>query len=1206
MINNKENILNCIHSTNDINLILTHRSLYIIQKKFQQNKKQISSIYNKYGEYFEKEENLLIDQNYLPEIIKNIFNINKFEISDVASFKEALFKEMEYCKEVNTEQYILNEFLEFIIKNRKKYNYIYREKRNNSNFNLDDYTNLNYNIKDDWAKEKHINLFEDDDEENEIDLLIKDNNNRKITSSKFNNKLFLVNNDNEENLKINLELIKQNKEGINNEAEYSYSESSAMVSGRRELSSRGKDIGINYDSAKGTHRSDINTKRKDVEKANKSIIPENEDDEEEKESNNKTKEIKKKSNRNKKKRDKEEEKEEEEEDEEEEGDGEEGEEDENEENEEEEDDEENENKEKIRKKKEKNKESNEENENNNKEQENRKEDKKSEQKENLDDLDLVNIGKSSDIQKLDNKLLFSNQNKMEDYNFDKKFYSTNYDKNIKNIKSLKYFKYYIYAEILPLIIADFISDQRNLYVIIDHGDDLRDNLTSIFDSEILYKLGEDNFEEVLEQILNKITEYKKSKNKVEQNIENYEKLSQKLKSKNQDITYISITLQKLNEFLSWLNTKIFTMQNDVTKFQEFKNKKKEEQEAIFDPNHKKFAKERLREKKEKLIEDYKQLKKDLELRKFLIQKKKRYNKIVNKNSKINLQPIVNSTILNNNTNNISKIEKDNSNNLSINSNEISADDYKNTFLLSEQNLTIKKNQKIKNFNYKTNFENILTEKKVLSDDEDENKEKSENKNKEIIENINNSENFSDKDINNNELKESNINENNDEVNQEFEIPNTNSENKLNDNKNIKEENKDNLKNEKELENEKEIVEIKQNRNQLINKNKKIKLMLKSSLNRSIASNNKNNNKNYISQTIKNQNKIHLDNEKNNIINTVMSADKFKTNPKTTKSTKKKINYILKKIIKPEKPLTKDEIREKAIKDIFNFYSSYISNSSLSFEAIKNKKGNLNLNGFCKFCNDFKLPLTKDKILSIFNKSISIDSRLMTLQEFKLCLISISFEINKAQIDEIDRSINIFIGKVNQKNKEKSRFAKVDKKEKEKNKEVINEKLKLIETYQNKSEEELIEDLFKFMEIDEEDKYKQKMKGGFANEKKEINLPKLKTQENKLLSSTKTEHSKIDALMSFNKSEIKKENKFKKLKIGMRIWVKGMVEKERDETPEKEEVEYVNEEIEQEEEKEPEKEEEKKDELPVIESKGMALFSRNKKKDEKKYLYEKFL
>ena len=41
MVNNKENILNCIQSTNDINLILIHRSLYIIQKKFELNQKKI-------------------------------------------------------------------------------------------------------------------------------------------------------------------------------------------------------------------------------------------------------------------------------------------------------------------------------------------------------------------------------------------------------------------------------------------------------------------------------------------------------------------------------------------------------------------------------------------------------------------------------------------------------------------------------------------------------------------------------------------------------------------------------------------------------------------------------------------------------------------------------------------------------------------------------------------------------------------------------------------------------------------------------------------------------------------------------------------------------------------------------------------------------------------------------------------------------------
>ena len=35
----------------------------------------------------------------------------------MASFKEALFKEMEYCKDINIEQYIFNEFVEFIKNN---------------------------------------------------------------------------------------------------------------------------------------------------------------------------------------------------------------------------------------------------------------------------------------------------------------------------------------------------------------------------------------------------------------------------------------------------------------------------------------------------------------------------------------------------------------------------------------------------------------------------------------------------------------------------------------------------------------------------------------------------------------------------------------------------------------------------------------------------------------------------------------------------------------------------------------------------------------------------------------------------------------------------------------------------------------------------------------------------------------------------------
>ena len=646
MVNNKENILNCINSTNDINLILIHRSLYIIQKKFEQNKEKLKEVYNKYGEYFEKDENILIDQNYLSLIIKQIFNINRFEISDVASFREALFKEMDYCKDINIEQYILNEFIEFIKKNRKKYNFILREKRNNSNFNLDDYININFKIIDDWSKEGQINLFEDEYEQNDFELILNNIKNRKICSAKFHNKMQELNIKNNNDLKINLNLIKEKIEGINNENENSYSESSAMISGRRELSNRGKELGINYgnESSKGIHISNNNTKRKEEEEnEKKSIIQENDTDEEEekdeKEINNKPKEE---INKNKDLKTEENE-------------------DNVEENEEEEENDEIED-----------------SENTNKKQDNDK----------LDDIDLVKIDKGSNIndKKIIKKkdLLFGKH--LDKDNLQNNYCLTKYKRDNKDIKTIKYKKYYIYADIIPLIIADFISDQRNLYVVIDRSDDLRNNLTTIFDSEILYKLGQSNIEEVINQMLIKIAEYKKTKNKVEKNIDNFENLFQKMKNKNQDTTYIEITLQKLKDFLNWLNSKLFSMKNDIKEYQEFERKKKEEQERIFGANNlQKFAKDKLKEKKDKLIEDYKQLKRDIEIRKFMIQKRKRFKNINKSKNKINLKPIITSTILNN-SNNISNIEKDNSNNLSINSNELTGDEYKNTFVLSEQNL----------------------------------------------------------------------------------------------------------------------------------------------------------------------------------------------------------------------------------------------------------------------------------------------------------------------------------------------------------------------------------------------------------------------------------------------------------------------------------------------------------------------------------------
>ena len=950
-------------------------------------------------------------------------------------------------------------------------------------------------------------------------------------------------------MKINLDLI-NDKEGLNNDEykdnEYSYSESSPLVSGRRESSNRGKTHGLNYgnESLKGSEISKINTKRKDDKSGKNSVIPENIDDEEEKEKeSNNNNESEKKENENKE------------------------EEEENEENEEEEDS-------KIN---------------------------KSKEKSNLDDIDLVNVEEEKKEEKEKN-LLFRNPKKKILANLNKKFYETIYNKKVKNINSIKYIKYYIYADIIPLIIADFISDQKNLYVVIDRSDDLRNNLSTIFDSEILYKLGESNFEEVINQMLMKITEYKNLKNKIEKNIENYEKLSLKMKKENQDITYINITLQKLKDFSNWLNTKLFHMQNDIKIFKDFEKNKKEEEERIYGPRNK-FAKERLKEKKDKIVEDYKQLKKDLEIRKFMLQKKKRMSNIYRGN-KIKLKPIINSTILNN-TNNISNIEKDNS----INSNEMSGDDYKNIIELSEQNASDKKNPKVKNFNFKSNFENILTEKKVESDEEEGNQDEN------IIENINNNvsndvKDFSDKDINNEELIESNKDLFQSESKEKYESKNIEKELNHSKKENVDKEKGNNLKENKKEEKSKQIINNKnnqmQNENQQIKQTKKVKLILKSKLNSNTKESVKSNNNNNVLQKTVNLNT----NEINNIKSNIISSDKLRFNPKTTRNTKNRINLIPKNIIKQEKPKSKEEIRESAIIEIFNFYSSKNIDNLASFETMNINRGHMNLKGFCKFCNDFKIPLTKDKILALFNKSISNDSRIMSLQEFKICLISMSFEINKAQIDDINRSINIFIGKVNQKNKEKSRFEKENKQEKEKNKKIINNKLKLIETYQNKSEEELIEELFKLMEIDESKGYKQKMKGIYGIENKSINLPKIQTQEVNIINNTKSEHSKSNALLTFSKKDKGNPDKIRKMNIGMRVWVKGMVEKERSETPKNKKIEYdfkESEESENKEEKDYEnKEDEKKEDLPVIENKGIPLFSRNKKKDEKKYLYEKFL
>ena len=220
---------------------------------------------------------------------------------------------------------------------------------------------------------------------------------------------------------------------------------------------------------------------------------------------------------------------------------------------------------------------------------------------------------------------------------------------------------------------------------------------------------------------------------------------------------------------------------------------------------------------------------------------------------------------------------------------------------------------------------------------------------------------------------------------------------------------------------------------------------------------------------------------------------------------------------------------------------------------------------------------------------------MTFQEFKISLISMSFAVNDYKIEEINRNINIFIGKTKLKNKERSRFEKINIKEIEKNKEIITEQLELIEKLQQKTENEMLEEFLEFLELDDKDIYRKKIEGIYnIKENKKNNkinnkiiLPKINIKDNILKNNKKNEYSKSISVLNYNKKEKEKENNIpilKKINIGKQFLVKDMTDKEKENTPKRNRIIYESE----------ESEEEKDQNLPIIETPGIPLFSKNKK------------
>ena len=155
-------------------------------------------------------------------------------------------------------------------------------------------------------------------------------------------------------------------------------------------------------------------------------------------------------------------------------------------------------------------------------------------------------------------------------------------------------------------------------------------------------------------------------------------------------------------------------------------------------------------------------------------------------------------------------------------------------------------------------------------------------------------------------------------------------------------------------------------------------------------------------------------------------------------------------------------------------------------------------------------------------------------------------------------------------------------------------MELIEKLQNKSEQEMIEEFLEYLEIDDKDKYTKKMKGIYKmSRNNKLKLPKINIKENILINNKKTENSKSNSVLTYNKKEYENNiPKLKKINIGKQFLVKDMEDKEKGDTPKRERIMYDSEESEEEKEEKSEKDE-KANNLPVIESAGIPLFSKKK-------------
>ena len=234
---------------------------------------------------------------------------------------------------------------------------------------------------------------------------------------------------------------------------------------------------------------------------------------------------------------------------------------------------------------------------------------------------------------------------------------------------------------------------------------------------------------------------------------------------------------------------------------------------------------------------------------------------------------------------------------------------------------------------------------------------------------------------------------------------------------------------------------------------------KISLNYSLNTLNSQNQSQSYSKTINTNTKTSNSNtsfQNKNIISTkkTMNIEKNKLSKINNKSMSSSKNNS-KIHIKLKKKLTKEELRNKTLKEIFQFYCKQHSflGKTPTFGDLLTKEELMTLSDFIKFCIDFKILVKKDRITKIYKQDLK-DASLMTYEEFLQCIKKMAKLMHDEKVGYKRDKINMYI-------LQKNELIEKEKKNNIGNKDIImndinnanNEEEKNIEQNNEKKEEE---------------------------------------------------------------------------------------------------------------------------------------------------------